>query len=167
VSRSAGRRRGNRQRARGARVLCVAAGRVLLVQHEDSATGERFWLLPGGGREYAETLAAAAARETLEETGVPVRVVRRLRGAAGPGLAQYALFLAEPVEPAAPGSAGPTVDLTKERFLRAAGWHPITVDRPLGPLDPDYWAFLAPLLRRLAAPRQSRSSCSGGGGTGR
>src|SRR5687768_14604849 len=89
--------RGRGERARGARVLCLSAGRLLLVQHEDPAAGETFWLLPGGGREPGETLAQAAVRETLEETGVDIRVVRRLRVAPGPGLSRYALFLAEPI----------------------------------------------------------------------
>lgn len=47
------------------------AGRVLLVQRSDNG----LWALPGGGMEIGETLAGAAEREVLEETGYRVRVV--------------------------------------------------------------------------------------------
>jgi 8-oxo-dGTP pyrophosphatase MutT (NUDIX family) len=138
-------------------VLCVVDGHVLLVDHVEPATGVRFWLLPGGGRERGETLAQAAVREMLEETGVAVRVTRRLR-VTGP-VSRYAIFLAEPVDGSVPGLpiANPTVDLAAERYLRGAAWHPISPERPLGPLDPAYWSFLRPLLARLSesgrAPR--------------
>jgi 8-oxo-dGTP pyrophosphatase MutT (NUDIX family) len=131
-------------------VLCVVGGHVLLVEHVEPATGERFWLLPGGGREQGETLAQAAVREMLEETGVAVRVVRRLR--APDSVRRYAIFLAEPVDAsaAAPPIATPTVDLAAERYLRGASWHPISPEQPLGPLNPTYWDFLRPLLARLS-----------------
>lgn len=48
--------------------------RSLLVQNR----GQDFWYPPGGGLEPAETLAQAAVREVLEETGVRARVERLL-----------------------------------------------------------------------------------------
>ena len=71
--------------------------RFLLV-HERKH-GQR-WYLPAGRAEIGETLAAAACRETLEETGVPVRLtgVLRLEHSPLPGGARVrAIFLAEPV----------------------------------------------------------------------
>jgi 8-oxo-dGTP pyrophosphatase MutT (NUDIX family) len=51
----------------GSRVVVVdAADRVLLVKQ----TYSPYWILPGGGVERGETLAAAAARELLEEAGI-------------------------------------------------------------------------------------------------
>lgn len=44
-------------------------GRVLLVRH---TYGSADWHLPGGGVRRRETVAAAARRETLEETGIAV-----------------------------------------------------------------------------------------------
>lgn len=51
-------------------VIIVKDGKILLVQHEKK--GKRYWLLPGGGVEYAETFAEAGSRELLEETGYEV-----------------------------------------------------------------------------------------------
>ncbi|MCE7869401.1 NUDIX hydrolase [bacterium CPR1] len=53
-------------------VALVEHGRVLLVRH---VKGERtYWLLPGGGLEFGESLADGARREMLEETGIIVEV---------------------------------------------------------------------------------------------
>ncbi|MBS2018541.1 MAG: NUDIX domain-containing protein, partial [Deltaproteobacteria bacterium] len=49
-------------------------GRVLLVQR-GRPPNEGVWTLPGGRVEPGETVAAAAAREVLEETGIEVEVV--------------------------------------------------------------------------------------------
>lgn len=53
------------------RAIVVHAGAMLLLP---PGPGERAWLPPGGGLEPGEGLAAGAAREVLEETGVAVRV---------------------------------------------------------------------------------------------
>ena len=58
---------------------CVAilrAGHVLMVLHEHD--GRSFWSLPGGGVEPGETYEQAARRETLEECGLAVKIVRLL-----------------------------------------------------------------------------------------
>jgi 8-oxo-dGTP pyrophosphatase MutT (NUDIX family) len=148
-----------RGRARGVRVLCVSQGQLLLVLHHDPATDRRYWVLPGGGREPGETLAAAAVREIYEETGVAVRLIRRLRVLARAEDLAGAHFLAEPVAHVA---AAPTVDLASEVYLRAAAWHPISAAEPLGPLDEEFWGHLRPRLQRLLRGRSEAPSEPGG-----
>lgn len=58
----------------GVDVAVFREGGVLLIQRRDTG----LWALPGGGAEVGETLAEAAAREFLEETGSAVRLVRLL-----------------------------------------------------------------------------------------
>lgn len=67
---------GRYRRTEGAHVLVTdAAGRVLAVRTTYLGPG---WMLPGGRVERGETPHRAAARETLEETGLEVTVDRLL-----------------------------------------------------------------------------------------
>jgi 8-oxo-dGTP diphosphatase len=62
-------------RTRVAMVL-VDGDRLLLVRHQKG--DQTYWLLPGGGLDYGEELAACAKRELFEETGLAVEVERFL-----------------------------------------------------------------------------------------
>lgn len=57
-----------------AKVIVFTDDAVLLVKNRDDR-GE-FYLLPGGGQEFGETLVEAAVRETAEETGLLVHPSR-------------------------------------------------------------------------------------------
>lgn len=60
----------------GAGTLVVRDNRILMILRERS--GQIRWELPSGLNEHGESLEQTAARETLEEVGVPVVVDRLL-----------------------------------------------------------------------------------------
>lgn len=51
---------------------------LLLIKQHFFASGNSYWLLPGGGRELEESEEQAVRREMREETGLDVRVERLL-----------------------------------------------------------------------------------------
>jgi 8-oxo-dGTP pyrophosphatase MutT (NUDIX family) len=57
-----------------ASVVCEAEGRLLVVRLRDPVSGVEAYFPPGGGVEPGEEPAETARRETLEETGLRVRV---------------------------------------------------------------------------------------------
>ncbi len=60
----------------GVGVLIVKGGKVLLGKRRN-AHGEGSWCFPGGHLEFGETPEQCAVRETLEETGLRIRNLRR------------------------------------------------------------------------------------------
>ncbi len=104
-------------------------GRFLLMQEKNDEQG---WYLPAGRVDPGERFEAAAVRETLEETGVPVRLTGLLRiehdlqkpsGAARLRM----LFVAVPVDDTPPKTH------EDEHSLRA-GWFTLDEVRALKPL---------------------------------
>jgi phosphatase NudJ len=85
-------------------VVVRRGDQFLLVQ--ESKHGQ-LWYLPAGRVEAGETFVEAARRETLEESGVPVRVVGVLRVEHTPtptAARVRVVFLAEPVDDTPPRS---------------------------------------------------------------
>lgn len=85
--------------------LTHTGGRWLLVSQRRE--GVTTWEVPGGHVELGETPAQAAVRETLEETGVEVRVGRLLAVAAHEWVERRQrrdahFYLAEPLRPSGP-----------------------------------------------------------------
>ncbi len=83
----------------------VRRGDQYLLVHESDK--EQLWYLPAGRVEPGETLTAAAERETLEESGVPVRIAGVIRVEHTPRLAGSrvrVIFLAEPIDSTPPKS---------------------------------------------------------------
>ena len=86
--------------------VIASGGRYLLVEERDKHSGELVFNQPAGHLEQGETLAAAALRETLEETGWEVRLQGilgvALYTAPGNDVTYYrTTFLAEPIGPVA------------------------------------------------------------------
>jgi len=52
--------------------IVIKDGKVLLVRSKYGE--EEFYLFPGGGLEFGETIEEAAIRETFEETGVKIKI---------------------------------------------------------------------------------------------
>jgi 8-oxo-dGTP pyrophosphatase MutT (NUDIX family) len=100
-------------------IVVVRRGDRFLFVHERKH--RQTWYLPGGRVEPGETLAEAAVRETLEETGVPVVLdgVLRVEHSPGPPTRVRAFFHAHASEDAAPKS-------TPDEHSLAARW--VTLD---------------------------------------
>lgn len=84
-------------------LVVVRKGDRYLLVHE-SKHGQK-WYLPAGRVEPGETLADGAYRETLEETGVPVRLTGILRIEHTPradGARLRVVFLGEPADDTPP-----------------------------------------------------------------
>ena len=62
-------------------VLMDPAGRLLLVRHAGHQDG---WAVLGGAIEFGESPAQAAVRETREEIGVEIRLLRLVDALGGP-----------------------------------------------------------------------------------
>ncbi|MGV8086493.1 MAG: NUDIX domain-containing protein [Candidatus Woesearchaeota archaeon] len=55
-----------------AATITISDGKVLLVNSKYSS--DEYYLFPGGGVEFGETIEEGAIRETLEETGIKVSI---------------------------------------------------------------------------------------------
>lgn len=102
---------------------------------------------PGGGSHDDETLEQAAWREVREETGIEVRILQQAPVAPERG---YVLFVAELA--GLPKVIPELEDCAGEIHTIGAARHPVTEAEPLGPMQPDHWSELGPLIgERLRA----------------
>lgn len=109
--------------ATAAAAVVVHARRLLLVRRAIQPY-RGFWGFPGGFQDYGESLEETAARETLEETGLSVRIGRVLHVGHTTDdprkLVNVVVFLARPVpddERAVAAALGPADDVSDARFF--------------------------------------------------
>ena len=142
------------------RVIVLHQGCILMIR-PDGNDPEAAWTLPGGGLNPHESLAECARRETLEETGIPVRVGRiaflrewivpkRVQSTApdprrqGYGYGLEVFHYATPEEPVP--AARP-----EQPGAPSAEWVPIT-QLPRLPLWPKELRILGQRVLRMEAP---------------
>jgi len=129
----------------------VHDNRILLIQQTEFASGESYWLIPGGGIEPGESEAACVAREMWEETNLRVRVERLLLDEPAPPGSIYQrckTYLCRVDSGEASPGYEPEADAAATYAITAVGWF------ELG--DPTGWppllcadAITFPLLQRI------------------
>lgn len=100
--------------------VVIDGNKVLLITNPNR---DGYWAFPKGHAEEGETVEQVALRETFEETGYKVELIKRLQDVVyGHGetgeLIRVAIFLAKPVEKVGEGEEiSEWVDITKAREL--------------------------------------------------
>jgi len=106
-------------RIRAAGIL-LHEGKLLLVRHEKGEMS--YWLLPGGGVDFGETVEDGLKREFREEVGLEVRVGRlvMVHDSIPPDHHRQVLNLYFLVE-----CENPVLKVTQDRVLKGAQFHPL------------------------------------------
>jgi tRNA(adenine34) deaminase len=131
-----------------ASVVCRQGNQLLTVRAIDPVSGERFLFLPGGEIETDESPAAAAARETMEETGYAIRVHEpslvldyEFIWAGKPYDCRTHFFRASLIDPDAPAA-----DVNDDAYLHGIEWVPVEkIDEVFA-----YHTVIRDAVRRLA-----------------
>ncbi len=112
--------------------VALHRGKVLLVRRAHPPfVGS--WVLPGGFVEIGETVEAAARRETLEETGLEVRLERLLGVYSDPkrdprGHTASVVFVARPAAADAEPPVQGGTDAAEARWFPLSGLPPLAFD---------------------------------------
>jgi len=130
--------------------LVVEEGRILMV--EQGHGRQRYWLLPGGGVRFGETLADALKREFLEELGMRVGVSKLLAIVESispdPEYAKHVVHLV--FEASAPRESAP--EPRDKKVLRAAFFDEMQLQS--ADVRPPITEFLSACVRELPSSPQ-------------
>jgi 8-oxo-dGTP diphosphatase len=108
-------------RIRAAGIL-IHEGELLLVRHEKG--DHSYWLLPGGGVDFGETVENGLKREFQEEVGLEIEVGRlvMVHDSIPPDQHRQVLNLYFLVR-----CHNPVLKVTQDRVLKGAQFHPLSV----------------------------------------
>jgi ADP-ribose pyrophosphatase YjhB (NUDIX family) len=124
---------------------------ILLIKHREYASGEDYWIIPGGGREDSETEEECVEREVKEETHLNVTVERLLLDEPGhPDEAYPRLktYLCIPMAGEARPGYEPESEAAEHYAITEVGWFDLRDETTWGAkviADP----FTYPLLQRI------------------
>jgi ADP-ribose pyrophosphatase YjhB (NUDIX family) len=124
---------------------------ILLIRHQEHATGRAYWVIPGGGREADETEEACVQREVREETHLDVSVECLLLDEAGVPAGVYQrlkTYLCKVLKGEAQPGYEPEVEATQQYAISEVRWFDLT--------NPSEWEaevkndpFTLPLVQRI------------------
>jgi ADP-ribose pyrophosphatase YjhB (NUDIX family) len=126
---------------------------ILLIKHREYATGDEYWVIPGGGREEGETEQECVKREIKEETHLSVTVKQLLLdelGRADGVYRRFQTYLCAPMQGEACPGCEPELEASEAYAITEVGWFDL---RDETTWDPEVVAdpFTYPLLQRIRA----------------
>ena len=126
---------------------------ILLIKHREHASGEDYWVIPGGGREDGETEEECVKREVMEETHLNVAVKRLLLDEPGHPddvYQRFKTYLCIPMAGEAYPGHEPEPEAAETYAITEVGWFDLRDQTTWGAeviTDP----FTYPLLERIRA----------------
>lgn len=124
---------------------------ILLIKHSEYASGDDYWVIPGGGREDGETEEECVKREMREETHLNVAVKQLLLDEPGHPDEVYQrlkTYLCIPMAGQAYPGYEPESEAAEQYAITEVGWFDLRDETTWGAkvvTDP----FTYPLLQRI------------------
>jgi len=126
---------------------------ILLIKHQEHASGYSYWVIPGGSRELNETEEDCVQREMLEETGLLVAVERLILDEEGIPLGIYKrlkTYLCRVIRGEARAGFEPEVSAAQEYAISEVRWFDLNnFDKYVDDLKSS--PFILPLIHRIRA----------------
>jgi 8-oxo-dGTP pyrophosphatase MutT (NUDIX family) len=124
---------------------------ILLLTHQERASGRTYWVIPGGGMEPGESPEECVRREMQEETGLEVRVLRIIveeQGVPDVIYTNFHTYLCEIISGEAAPGYEPEPEAAALYAIQAVGWFDLPDPLSWGPaVHSDRFTY--PLLLRI------------------